>query len=59
MTYPIMAFTQPVGDFILTAMPASEIIRISKADPRRFDQVSMESEGSTERAFQEADRRNS
>jgi DGQHR domain-containing protein len=49
MTFPIMSFTQPVGDFILTAMPAKEIIRISKANPRTFDPVSMESEGGIQR----------
>jgi DGQHR domain-containing protein len=49
MTYPILTFTQPVGDFILTAMPAKEIIRISKADPRKFDRVSMETEGGIQR----------
>src|SRR5271163_2791193 len=49
MTFPILTFAQPVGDFILTAMPAKEIIRISKADPRKFDRVSMESEGGIQR----------
>ena len=49
MTYPIMSFTQPVGDFMLTAMPAKEIIRISRADPRRFDRLSLETEGGIQR----------
>src|ERR1700733_9466779 len=49
MTFPILTFAQPVGDFILTAMPAKEIIRISKADPRKFDRVSMETEGGIQR----------
>jgi hypothetical protein len=49
MTFPIMAFAQPVGDFILTVVPAKEIIRISKADPRKFDRVSMESESGIQR----------
>src|SRR5713101_7234927 len=49
MTFPIMTFAQPVGDYLLTAMPAKEIIRISRADPRKFDRVSMETEGGIQR----------
>jgi DGQHR domain-containing protein len=49
MTYPVTMFTQPAGDFILTAMPATEVIRIAKAEPRRFDNLSMETEGGIQR----------
>ena len=37
MTYPILKFSQPAGDFFLTSMPASDVIRIAVADPRRYD----------------------
>lgn len=49
MTFTVMTFSQPAGDFLLTAMSAQEIIRISKADPRKFDRVSMETEGGIQR----------
>jgi DGQHR domain-containing protein len=49
MMFPVTWFSQRVGDFLLTAMPATEIIRISRADPRKFDRVSMETEGGIQR----------
>jgi DGQHR domain-containing protein len=37
MSFPILKFTQPAGDFYLTALPAEEILRIAKPSPRRYD----------------------
>lgn len=49
MKYPVIPFDQPAGSFLLTAMPVPEIIRISRADPRKFDNVSMETMGGIQR----------
>jgi len=49
MTYPVIPFDQPAGSFLLTAMPVPEVIRISRADPRKFDNVSMETIGGIQR----------
>lgn len=49
MSFPFIRFSQPAGDFLLAAIPAEEIIRISKPDPRKFDNVSMETVGGIQR----------
>ena len=40
-----MPFEQPAGMFYLTSMPASELIRISIANPRKYDPVTMQTTG--------------
>jgi DGQHR domain-containing protein len=49
MKYPVIPFDQPAGSFLLTAMPVPEVIHISRADPRKFDNVSMETIGGIQR----------
>lgn len=49
MRYPFVAFDQPAGSFLLTAMAANDIIRISRADPAKFDAISMETVGGIQR----------
>lgn len=49
MTINVIPFDQPAGNFLLAAMPATQIIRISRVDPRKFDSVSMESVGGIQR----------
>jgi hypothetical protein len=49
MNFPIISFEQPAGSFLLSALPATEIIRISKTDPRKFDKISMETVGGIQR----------
>ncbi|MGA3283538.1 MAG: DGQHR domain-containing protein [Verrucomicrobiota bacterium] len=45
MKLPIMPFEQPAGMFYLTSMPASELMRISIANPRKYDPVTMQTTG--------------
>ncbi len=45
MKLPVMPFEQPAGMFYLTSMPASEVIRISVANPRKYDPVTMQTSG--------------
>jgi DGQHR domain-containing protein len=33
----VFKFSQPAGDFYLASLPAQEVIRIARADPRRYD----------------------
>jgi DGQHR domain-containing protein len=49
MSYPIIEFEQPAGTFYLTAMPAEEIIRIARANPRIFNPETLISEGGVQR----------
>jgi DGQHR domain-containing protein len=49
MTYPVIEFDQPAGTFYLTAMPAAEVIRISRANPRIFNPETLTSEGGVQR----------
>ncbi|MEW5804995.1 MAG: DGQHR domain-containing protein [bacterium] len=45
----VLPFDQPAGSFLLAAMPAPDIIRISRADPRKFDSISLETVGGIQR----------
>jgi len=49
MSYPVLAFEQPAGTFYLSAMPAEEVIRISRATPRVFDPETLTSGGGIQR----------
>lgn len=49
MNINVLLFEQPAGSFLLAALPATDIIRISRADPRKFDSVSMETTGGIQR----------
>jgi len=49
MKFPIIPFEQPAGTFYLSAMSASDLIYISRADPRKYDAISMESVGGIQR----------
>ena len=49
MKVNVIPFEQPAGSFLLGILPASELIRISKADPRRFDEASMDTVGGIQR----------
>jgi len=42
-------FDQPMGNFLLTVMRADQIILISRADPRKFDKISLETIGGIQR----------
>src|SRR5260221_1415666 len=49
MKLPIIPFDQPAGTFYLSAMSATELIRIAKADPLKYDAISMETSGGIQR----------
>src|SRR6266436_3836133 len=49
MKLPVITFDQPAGVFYLTALPAEEVIRISKVDPRKMDLETMETGGGIQR----------
>jgi DGQHR domain-containing protein len=49
MSYPVIAVEQPAGTFYLTAMPALEVIRMSRANPRIFDPQTLTSQGGVQR----------
>ena len=49
MNINVIPFDQPAGSFLLAALPASEIIRISRADPRKFDSILLDSIGGIQR----------
>lgn len=49
MKLHVISFDQPAGSFLLTAMAVPDILRISHADPRKFDQLSMETVGGIQR----------
>jgi len=49
ITLQVIPFDQPVGSFLLSVMQVPELIRISRADPRKFDSISMETVGGIQR----------
>lgn len=49
MKYPIIPFEQPAGTFYMSALPAEEVIRISKSNPRLFNPETLTSEGGIQR----------
>lgn len=49
MIINVISFDQPAGGFLLSAMNAVDIIRISKADPRKYDNILLESVGGIQR----------
>jgi DGQHR domain-containing protein len=49
MRIDVIPFDQPAGNFLLAAISATNIIRISRADPRKFDNITMESAGGIQR----------
>lgn len=49
VTIDVIPFVQPIGDFLLGVMRVPDLIDISKADPRKFDHISMETVGGIQR----------
>lgn len=49
MIISVIPFEQPAGTFLLAVMKAADILKISKADPRKFDIISMETIGGIQR----------
>jgi len=49
MSYPYILIEQPAGTFYVTAMPAVEVVRVSKAKPRIFNTKTLTSEGGVQR----------
>lgn len=49
ITLDVIPFNQPVGSFLLSVMKVRDVIRISRADPRKFDKVSLETVGGIQR----------
>lgn len=49
MKFKVFPFEQPAGQFLLGVMSGAEVIRISTADPRKFDSVTMETHGGIQR----------
>ncbi len=49
MSYPVIAIEQPAGTFYLTAMPAEDVVRMSRANPRVFDPQTLTSGGGIQR----------
>ena len=45
----VIPFQQPVGSFLLSVMEKEDLIRISRADPRKFDSITLESVGGIQR----------
>jgi DGQHR domain-containing protein len=45
----VIPFEQPIGEFLLSIMKVPDLINISRADPRKFDSVSMETVGGIQR----------
>lgn len=43
MNIPVIQFEQPIGTFLLAAMNAEDVLKISKANPRKFDSVNLNS----------------
>lgn len=43
MNIPVIQFEQPIGSFLLAAMNARDVLKISKANPRKFDSVNLDS----------------
>jgi DGQHR domain-containing protein len=49
ITLDVIQFQQPVGSFLLSVMKVPDLIRISRADPRKYDNISLESIGGIQR----------
>lgn len=49
MSYPVTTFEQPAGTFYLTAMPAQDIVRVARANPRVFDSRISDTVGGVQR----------
>lgn len=49
MSYPVITVEQPAGTFYLTAMPAEDVVRMSRANPRVFDPQTLTSGGGVQR----------
>jgi DGQHR domain-containing protein len=49
MKLKVVPFEQPAGIFFLTAMRAADLIRISTADPRKFDSKILDTKGGIQR----------
>ena len=49
MSYPFIIVEQPAGTFYLTAMPASEVVKVAQAKPRVYDPETLSSEGGVQR----------
>lgn len=49
MTINVIPFDQPAGNFLLAALPATDILRISRVDPRKYDSITMETMGGIQR----------
>ncbi|MCK4860048.1 MAG: DGQHR domain-containing protein [Candidatus Omnitrophica bacterium] len=49
MKFPVISFEQPIGTLLLTIMSVPQLIKISKADPRKYDAISMETIGGIQR----------
>lgn len=49
ITLHVIEFNQPVGSFLLSVMRVPDLIRISRADPRKFDSISLETVGGIQR----------
>lgn len=49
ITLDVIPFNQPVGSFLLAVMEVPKLIRISRADPRKFDSISLETVGGIQR----------
>lgn len=43
MKIQVIQFDQPIGTFLLAAMNANDVLNISKANPRKFDSVNLDS----------------
>ncbi|HTQ62265.1 MAG TPA: DGQHR domain-containing protein [Candidatus Solibacter sp.] len=49
MSFPVIVTEQPAGTFYLTAMPASEVIRVARPNPRTYDPETLDSGGGIQR----------
>jgi len=49
VSFPVLKFTQPAGDFSLTCLTATEVTRIARAEPRQYDQQTHRTRGGVQR----------
>ena len=49
MRLPFIAFEQPAGIFLLTVIPARDVVRIARTNPRKFDPITLETFGGVQR----------
>src|SRR5688500_16042799 len=49
MTYTLLKFSQPAGAFFLTTMSALDVVRIARANPRKFDVATLNTMGGIQR----------